>query len=185
MVNKSLILSATMLITIITACSNFQKEESGTSTINVQQNSVDSNAAEAIVKADQMELPAFSLQDMNGSLLNLQSFKGKKVFVNLWATWCPPCRAEIPSIQKLAQSVDTAKVAFVMISLDDSFDKARRFAKSRKMILPVFYPAENLPELFNVQSIPSTFIFDESGKLIQRVDGGDNYNTKQYKELFK
>lgn len=72
-------------------------------------------------------LPHFILKDVNGASINLQSFKGKKVFFNLWASWCPPCRVEMPSIQKLAQSIDTGKVAFVLLSLDHEFEKAKRY----------------------------------------------------------
>lgn len=173
------------LLTTLAACSSNNNKETGTAITEVQQASIDSNAAAAPTTVNTAELPAFNLQDKNGDILNLQRFSGKKVFVNLWASWCPPCRAEMPSIQRLAKSVDTGKVAFVMLSLDDHFDKAKAFVKSQKLTLPIYYPAENLPALFNVQAIPSTFIFNESGRLIQRIDGGDNYDTKEYRELLK
>ncbi|MBA3285375.1 MAG: TlpA family protein disulfide reductase [Nitrosopumilus sp.] len=59
---------------------------------------------------------------------------GKKVFVNLWATWCPPCRKEMPSIIKLYQSIDTSKADYIMVSLDDNFDKASNYVKTQKLI---------------------------------------------------
>lgn len=183
--NNSVIISLTALLTTLAACSSNNTKEKGTTISEVQQASIDSNAAAAPATVNTAELPAFNLQDKNGDILNLQRFRGKKVFVNLWASWCPPCRAEMPSIQRLAKSVDTGKVAFVMLSLDDHFDKAKGFIKSQKLKLPIYYPAENLPALFNVQAIPSTFIFNESGRLIQRIDGGDNYDTKEYRELLK
>lgn len=183
---NTLVVSVTILLTTLAACSNYPKEEKKTSITNAQQTSIDSNTAKAaIAKADLTVLPTFNLQDKDGRMVNLQSFKGKKIFVNLWASWCPPCRAEIPSIQKLTQTVDTGKVAFVMVSLDDNFEKAKQFVNSQKIALPIYYPAENLPDLFNVQGIPSTFIFDESGKLVHRVDGGDNYDTEAYQSLLK
>ncbi|MBK8951379.1 MAG: TlpA family protein disulfide reductase [Chitinophagaceae bacterium] len=73
-------------------------------------------------------LPSAMIMDANNQTLNLSAYKGKKVFVNLWATWCGPCRAEIPSIESLAAKSDKSKVAFVMLSLDDNFDKARGYA---------------------------------------------------------
>ena len=72
-----------------------------------------------------------------------------------------------------------------MLSLDDNFDKARAFVKHQKLSLPIYYPAENLPGLFNVNSIPTTFIFDENGNLAQRIDGGDNYDSQSYRELLQ
>lgn len=143
------------------------------------QTSVSENTAEAVT------LPAFSMLDSNGNVVSLQSLKGKKVFINLWASWCPPCRREMPSIERLYKSVDTTKVAFVMLSLDDAFEKAKRYATSRKLAMPIFYPAENLPHLFNVEGIPATFIFNEEGKLIKQVNGSDDYDAETYRSLLK
>jgi thiol-disulfide isomerase/thioredoxin len=130
-------------------------------------------------------LPAFMIQDIDGNSINLQSFKGKKVFVNLWATWCSPCRREMPSIEQLASSVDTSKVAFVMISLDNTFDRAIKYKQMQKLNLPIYYPGESLPPLFAVKGIPTTFIFNEKGQLTHRIDGGDDYNTARYRKLLQ
>ena len=128
-------------------------------------------------------MPSFKITDVSGNITDLQSFKGKKVFINLWATWCPPCRTEIPSIEKLYSKVDKTKVAFIMLSLDNDMQTAVNFATKNKLATPVYYPAENLPSLFNVEGIPATFIFDEQGNLIRWVEGGDNYDTAEYLKL--
>jgi hypothetical protein len=70
-----------------------------------------------------------------------------------------------------------------MLSLDNNFETAKKFAAKTKMNLPFFYPAANLPELFNVQGIPATFIFNEKGELIHRQDGAADYNTNYYLDL--
>jgi len=129
-------------------------------------------------------LPSFSVLDAKGNKLDLQQFKGKKVFVNLWATWCPPCRAEMPSIDKLYQSADKAGVQFVMLSLDNDFETAKAFVQKAGYSLPVFYPAGDLPQLFTVEGIPTTFIFDEQGQLIAQHEGSENYNTPEFRKLF-
>ena len=132
------------------------------------------------------ELPGnFRMYDAAGKVITLESLKGKKLFVNLWATWCPPCKKELPSIERLYQSLDTAKVAFVMLALDDQFEKAKKYLSSRKSTLPVFYPAEDLPALFRVEYIPTTFIFDDTGKIIHRVDGSDDYDTEKFRSLLQ
>jgi thiol-disulfide isomerase/thioredoxin len=128
-------------------------------------------------------VPAFKIVDVKGKAFNLADFKGKKIFVNLWASWCPPCRAEIPSIEKLYGKVDKSKVAFVMVSLDDEFGTAVSFATKNKLTVPVYFPAEKLPALFNVEAIPTTFIFDEKGNLLDRIDGGDDYDAAKYVTL--
>jgi thiol-disulfide isomerase/thioredoxin len=162
----------------IFACSQKKGTEPKEPATN-SQTSKPENAAAAVT------LPTFSMLSEEGNILPLQSLKGKKVFVNLWASWCPPCRREMPSIERLYKAVDTTKVAFVMLSLDDSFEKAKQYAASRKLSLPIFYPAEKLPQLFNVEGIPATFIFDEQGRLIKRIDGSDNYDADNYRMLLK
>lgn len=159
------------------ACNNQYKQTAGDA---VEQVSNDSHAAAATVM-----LPAFNLTDASGHAVNLQSLKGKKVFVNIWATWCPPCRREMPSIEKLYKSTDKSKTAFAMLSVDDKFEKAIRYVSKQKLTLPVYYPAENLPELFNVQAIPTTFIFNESGELIRRINGSDEYDAPEYRKLLQ
>jgi thiol-disulfide isomerase/thioredoxin len=179
---RKAILSAVFAITLLSACAD-KEQGAGESTEVEQQTTTDNHAAEATPSAP--ALPLFTLQDVNGEAVNLQSFKGKKVFVNLWATWCPPCRAEMPSIERLSQQVDLGKVAFVLVSLDDDFNKAKSFVQKKKIELPIYYPGENLPELFNVQGIPATFIFNERGELIQRIDGGEKYDTDKYRRLLQ
>lgn len=182
-----LIASTALLSVLLSACSSEGAKEQNRDTVMEQQVDTDSNAASAPSSADENRpaLPSFTVQDVNGRPVNLQSLKGKKVFVNLWASWCPPCRREMPSIEKLAKAVDKNKVAFVLLSLDDNFDKAKAFAKRQQLSLPIYYPAEALPALFNVQSIPTTFLFDEEGKLFQRTDGGDDYDTEAYRKLLR
>lgn len=147
----------------------------------VLQDSASHNAATEA--KEEVKLPAFKVTDVNGTTLDLSSLKGKKVFVNLWASWCPPCRREMPSIEKLYQSVDKNKAAFILLALDDNFEKSINYIRSKKLDLPIYYPAENLPALFNVPGIPATFIFNEEGQLIQVVEGSDNYHTDRYKKL--
>jgi len=128
-------------------------------------------------------MPAINMQNEKGEIVNLSQFKGKKVFVNLWATWCPPCREEMPGIQKLAAAVDTSKVAFVMLSLDEEFATAQGFAERNNLGLPVYGPASALPPLFQTPGIPVTYIFNENGELIFRRNQADNYDQPRFVEM--
>lgn len=130
-----------------------------------------------------ISMPSLMIQDVNGNISSIKNLKGKKVFVNLWASWCPPCRREMPSIEKLYKSTDTGKVSFIMLSMDDDFGKAKKFIKEEKMILPIYSITGSIPDLFDVMSIPATFIFDEHGDLIKKVDGMDDYNTDEYRKI--
>ena len=180
-------LSGLTLATIITlfACtSNGQNEMSKDDTATTTTEQTTAHPAAPIVTSNG-QLPSLQMKTVNGETISLEQFKGKKVFVNLWASWCPPCKKEMPSIQKLYQSTDTSKVAFVLLSLDDQFEKATNYAASQKLKLPLYYPTQQLPALFNVEGIPATFIFSESGELMKRIDGMENYDTKAFRDLLK
>lgn len=130
-------------------------------------------------------LPSFRMRNGRGEIVDLAQFKGKKVFVNLWATWCPPCRAEIPSIESLGAKADRNKVEFVMLSLDDNFEKAKTYAANNNMRLPVYYPASDLPQLFVTDGIPMTIIFNENGEILFNEVGSTNYDTRRFQDLLK
>ena len=179
--NRNIFPALTAVVFFLAACTD-NGSETTTETTEAMETSAD-NRPPAYQSFNQM--PTFNMQTTSGSTVQLGDLKGKKVFVNLWASWCPPCRREMPSIEKLAQSVDTSKVAFVLLSLDDEFGKAKDFVTAQNLNLPIYYPAENLPELFNVQAIPSTFIFDEKGSLLKRIDGGEDYDTDAYRHLLQ
>lgn len=143
-------------------------------------------AATASQQVNQVQtLPSFVMMDTNGNKVSLASFKGKKVFINLWATWCPPCRREIPSIEKLYKEADKEKSVFVLLSLDQDVEAAKKFALANKLQAPVFFPAGPLPALLNVDAIPASYIFNEQGELVKEIKGMDDYYTSEYIDLFK
>ncbi|WP_460504079.1 TlpA family protein disulfide reductase, partial [Hymenobacter agri] len=116
-----------------------------------------------------------------GRPVNLSDLRGKAVFVNLWASWCPPCRAEMPGIEALYKKVDKSKVAFVMLSLDDDADKALKFCKSQGYTFPLYFRNSELPAPFDSNSIPSTIILGPDGQLAARHDGMAEYDTPDFK----
>ncbi len=172
---QSFIAATAILILALVSCSSTGDER----TKEVTDGSIASEASIPLV------LPAFKMTDVNGNTTDLQSLKGKKVFVNIWATWCSPCRAELPSIEALYSKADKEKVVFVMLSLDENFDLAKQFAKSKNLETPVYYPAEKLPAMFDTGGIPATFISNTKGKLIKQNNGADDYDTEEYLQLLK
>ncbi|GAB3585320.1 TlpA family protein disulfide reductase [Hymenobacter daeguensis] len=118
---------------------------------------------------------------LDGKAVNLSDLKGKVVFVNLWASWCPPCRAEMPGIEALYQKVDHSKIAFVMLSLDDDAAKARQFVQSKGYTFPVYLRTGDLPTPFDSNSIPSTVILGPDGQVAARHDGMAEYDTPEFK----
>lgn len=121
------------------------------------------------------------LVTLDGRPANLSQFRGKVVLVNLWASWCPPCLAEMPGLQALYQKVDTSKVAFVLISLDENQNKARALLKRKHYTMPVFFPATELPAPFNTSSIPYTVILTPQGRVADRHSGMADYDTPEFK----
>jgi thiol-disulfide isomerase/thioredoxin len=177
---KSISFLAVITIIILAGCGD--KTQSGDATGAATSNAP---AEQPNPSPQKTMMPAFQVQDVKGNVTPLEQYKGKKVFVNFWASWCPPCKREMPSIEKLYADVDTSKVTFLLVSLDDEFGKAKKYVSSQNLKLPIYYPASNLPPLFNVEAIPATFIFNENGELLNQVNGSDNYEQEEYRQLLK
>ena len=141
-------------------------------------------ATPAPVASDEYLDYNFKVTSMSGEEIDFSTFKGKRIFVNLWATWCGPCRAEMPSIQKLYETADKEKITFVMLSLDghDKKKAVEKFINSKPYTFPV-YMASDLPELLQVNSIPSTFVFDAKGKLIYQKTGMASYDSEKFRKF--
>ena len=122
-----------------------------------------------------------SMLTLDGKAVNLSDLEGKVVFVNLWASWCPPCRAEMPGIEALYKKVDHSKIVFVMLSLDDNAAKARKFVEAQGYTFPVYLRTGNLPAPFDSNSIPSTVILGPDGQVAARHDGMADYDTPEFK----
>jgi len=129
----------------------------------------------------------FTVKDLDGKKLEMSELKGKVIFLNLWATWCGPCRVEMPSIQNLYNSVDKDKIAFVILSLDqgDQQRKIVQFISEKEFSFPVYQPASPLPKLLRVTTIPTTFIISPDGKVKSKKTGMANYDTEEMREFLK
>jgi thiol-disulfide isomerase/thioredoxin len=127
----------------------------------------------------------FSVRDIKGNIVSADQFKGKVIFLNLWATWCGPCRAEMPTIQDLYNEVDHEKIVFLMLSLDNIGDeeKVKKFIAKKGFTFPVYTRTTSLPELLHVPSIPTTLVVSKDGKVVSRNVGTNNFNTKKFKNF--
>ncbi len=129
----------------------------------------------------------FSIRTLQGQAVDFQQFKGKVVFLNLWATWCGPCRAEMPGIQELYNSIDRSQIEFVMLSLDRSEHKQKvlDYIKKSSYSFPAYTPVGYLPEALNVPSIPTTLIINKQGQVVTTEVGATNFNTKRFKKYLQ
>lgn len=125
----------------------------------------------------------FTLLDARQNHVDMNTLKGKTLFINLWATWCGPCRVEMPSIQKLYDGADKDKVAFIMLALDqkDPFNKVSDFIEDKRFTFPVYYPASALPQILQVPTIPTTFVVSPDGKVVHKQVGVANYDTEEFR----
>lgn len=123
------------------------------------------------------------LLDLDNSPMNLSDVKGKVVFINNWASWCPPCVAEMPSIQKLKNELNKTDFVFVMVSYDEDRARAVSFMKKRGYDFNVYFPGAKYP--YGTESIPASYILDRKGKLIQEHKGMRDYSTKEMVALMK
>ena len=117
----------------------------------------------------------WKLKEENGTVLNFETIKGKVVLVNFWATWCPPCIAEMPSIQNLYNDYHD-KIEFVFVS-DDSFETVNSFLEKNDYSFKDYQQISN-SEFFNIRSIPRTFLIDKEGKVIIDKTGAANWNSE-------
>lgn len=129
----------------------------------------------------------FSLRLVNskGEKISMEQFRGKVIFINLWATWCPPCIAEMPGINELYKEVKEEGVVFLMLSVDDDFEKAKRFKEKKGFDLEVYRVDGGMPEMYYSQSIPTTFIIDAKGGLALTQMGMADYSTPEFKEFLR
>jgi len=127
---------------------------------------------------------AFRISDSNGQLLNFQDYKGKTVFINFWATWCPPCIAEMPDIAELYSDLKgNDEIVFIMISMDKKRETALKFVANEALDLPVYFLESRLPKAYDTHSIPTTYVLSPEGKIVSERHGMANYNSDKFKNF--
>lgn len=122
--------------------------------------------------------------DMEGDRVGLSQFRGKTLFINLWATWCPPCRAEMPHISELYKKVSQEdNVEFLMIALDDDFGKSKKYVSDKGFSFPVVHAAYGLNPSLKSQAIPTTLVISPKGEIVFYQEGMSNFNTAEFREF--
>lgn len=125
-----------------------------------------------------------TLEDTTGKKVTLSSMKGKVIFINLWATWCPPCIAEIHSIADLHKEMGD-DIAFVMISRDDNFKTVIDFIKRKGYDLPIYTAIQGLPAMYQSTALPTTYVIDAAGNLVLTHKGMASYDTQEFKDFLE
>ncbi|MBU3569130.1 TlpA family protein disulfide reductase [Priestia aryabhattai] len=119
--------------------------------------------------------PPFTLSDTNGKSIQLADFKGKKVILNFWATWCPPCQKEMPDMQAFYEKYgnDVQLLAVNLTSSEGSKQAVSKFLKEKQFTFRVLLDDQDSvgSKKYRVSTIPTSYFIDEEGKIVQRVNG--------------
>jgi thiol-disulfide isomerase/thioredoxin len=114
-----------------------------------------------------------------GETVNLADFRGKTIFINMWATWCPPCVAEMPSIQKLYDALkEDEQIKFIIIS-SEKRSTVEDFMKEEGYTFPFMLARTNTPDAFAHRSIPTTFLVAPSGEIVLREVGSKKWHGEE------
>lgn len=132
--------------------------------------------------------PDFALQDMDDKQHSLKAYRGKVVLVNFWATWCPPCIREMPSLEKLYQKFRGQP--FVLLAINQWEDEERVFEFMGQLAtiptFPILFdPQSKVSDAFGVQGLPSTYILDKQGRIVFRAKGGRDFDHAEIERKIK
>ena len=123
-----------------------------------------------------------SMIDEKGNTIRLDQFKGQVIFLNFWATWCPPCVAEMPDLQELYDQYKN-KVTFIFIS-NEKRSVIDNFMHKHKFNLPVYQLSGNeIPEVFYSKTIPATFVISQNGQIIVSRKGAAKWNSDSFTRI--
>ena len=118
--------------------------------------------------------PTWTLQTLDGDTMTAEGLRGKVLFVNFWATWCAPCRAELPSIQRLHERLKDARVVFLLVS-DEDLPTIRTFVQKKPWSFEPYHGGRP-PAIFQTTGIPATFVVDPTGMVVYRHVGGARWD---------
>ena len=126
----------------------------------------------------------WAVKSLDGQDFKMADAKGKVVFLNFWATWCPPCVAEMPSIQRLHEKLKDEEVVFLCISNEEA-SKVSRFVREKGFTFPIYTMHGALPAIYKTRGIPATFILSPNGKIAFKHIGSANWDDERSIDFIK
>jgi peroxiredoxin len=132
--------------------------------------------------------PALALKDLDGRQHRLADYRGKVVLINFWATWCGPCREEMPSIQELKNKLAGRPFVVLAVNLDEPESRIRKFLTQMKLDFPILLdPDRNVAKGWNARILPATFIVGPDGRvrysLVGEIDWANEHVVARISEL--
>lgn len=128
----------------------------------------------------------FYFADESFRTQSIRQYQGKVVFLNIWASWCPPCIAEMPSIASLYDQLkNDDDVVFLLVSMDENFDDAKQFMTSRDFNMPIYHYRGRDRETFPSDLIPTTYVITPDGRIAMEKKGMAKYNSPEFVEFLE
>ncbi len=126
------------------------------------------------------------VKDLNGNIVNMEDYKGKVIFLNFWATWCLPCVAEMPSINKLYKQFEGQDIAFFIVS-NETIEKVKKYHDKKNYDLPFHVQDKDsfIPSMYYSPGIPTTFIINKNGRVVKASSGAEDWDDKEFVEVVK
>lgn len=135
-------------------------------------NNMESQSSTETDSKSTSKAPDFKLKDINGKEVSLSDFKGKKVFLNFWASWCPPCKAEMPDIEKLYQETKNTDLVILGVDLGENKQVVKSFITSKHYNYEFLLDTnQEAADEYNISAIPSSFFIDKDGNIIAAHTG--------------
>ncbi len=134
----------------------------------------------------QVEAPDFELENLKGETVTLSSFRGNLVFLNFWATWCPPCREEMPSMQTLYEKLEDEDFEIVAVDLQESRRTVADFIEERGFTFPVVIDSSGRTgSEYGARSIPTSYLIDRDGNAIGFLVGSRMWDGEDVEQVFR
>lgn len=134
-----------------------------------------------------VDAPGFTLEDLKGVKRSLQDYRGKVILINFWATWCGPCREEMPSLERLWQRFRKRGLVVIAIAADrGSMHMVERFCAMHRISFPVFLdPTGRVRRMYEVSVLPTSYIIGRDGKITGRIIGERRWDGEVFVRLFE
>lgn len=128
----------------------------------------------------------FKLENLNGIEVELSDYHGKVVFLNFWATWCGPCRYEMPSMEKLYNEFKEAGLEILAINLGETAPVVKEFMEEYNLSFPALLDKDNsVAQVYGVRSIPTTYLIDRDGHILGMAVGAREWDSNALRKLFR
>ncbi|HKT35282.1 MAG TPA: TlpA disulfide reductase family protein [Nitrospira sp.] len=171
--SRSIVISGLLCLSIAVAVFATAREQRG-----------DAIAQRGVVKPGE-PAPNFQLRDMNGRIMSLSDLRGKVVLLNFWATWCGPCRVEMPAMERLYRTYDRKDFEILAVSTDaQGVAVTRPFQQENKLTFPILHDADFRVGLsYGARTLPMTFMVDRQGIVRQHIFGARDWEAPEAHQL--